>query len=93
MRARTNRATMGRARPKSRRFFGSVRLDSARASRDFGKVAEEVLDHLTTLPKAKVTVTVDIQAEVPDGVEDRVRRVVSENCRTLKFETHDFETD
>ena len=76
-----------------RRFFGSVRLDSARAARDFGKVAEEVLDHLTTLPKAKVTVTVDIQAEVPDGVEDRVRRIVSENCRTLKFESHDFEKD
>ena len=50
-----------------RRFYGSVELNAARAARDFGKVAEEVLDHLITLPKAKVTVTVEIQAEVPGG--------------------------
>ena len=76
-----------------RRFYGSVKLDSARAARDFGKVAEEVLDHLTTLPKAKVTVAVEIQAEVPGGAPETVRRVVEENCGTLKFRNHGFETD
>ena len=76
-----------------RRFYGSVELDAARAARDFGKVAEEVLDHLTTLPKAKVTVTVEIHAEVPGGAPETVRRVVEENCGTLKFRNHGFETD
>lgn len=76
-----------------RRFYGSVELNTARAARDFGKVAEEVLDHLTTLPKAKVTVTVEIQAEVPGGAPESVRRVIEENCGTLKFRDHGFETD
>ena len=76
-----------------RRFYGSVELNAARAARDFGKVAEEVLDHLTTLPKAKVTVTVEIQAEVPGGAPESVRRVVEENCGTLKFRDHGFEAD
>ena len=76
-----------------RRFYGSVDLNAARAARDFGKVAEEVLDHLTTLPKARVTVAVEIQAEVPGGVSEEARRVVEENCGTLKFRNHGFETD
>ena len=76
-----------------RRFYGSVELNAVRAARDFGKVAEEVLDHLTTLPKARVTVTVEIQAEVPGGAPETVRRVVEENCGTLKFRDHGFETD
>ena len=76
-----------------RRFFGSVKLDPDRASRDFGKVAEEVLDHLNLLPKKKVTITVEIEAEAADGFPEDARRRVEENCRTLKFATHGFETD
>lgn len=75
------------------RFFGSVELDADRASRDFGKVAEEVLHHLTNLPKANVTVSVEIQAETPEGMKGNTRRVLDENCRTLKFRAHGFETD
>ena len=45
----------------------------------------------TTLPGGKVTVTVEIEAEVPEGISDDVRRVISENCRTLHFNSHAFE--
>ena len=74
-----------------RRFFGTVEIDPDRAGRDMGRVAEEVLQHLTTLPGGKVTVTVDIQAETAAGVSENLRRAIDENCRTLGFKSHGFE--
>ena len=74
-----------------RRFFGTVEIDPDRAGRDMGQLAEEVLQHLTTLPSGKVKVTVEIEAEVADGVSSDVQRVIDENCRTLRFRSHGFE--
>ena len=76
-----------------RRFFGTVRLDPDRAGRDMGTVAEEVLQHLTTLPGAEVEVSVEISAKVSAGVDRTVRRIVEENCRTLRFRSHGFEEE
>jgi hypothetical protein len=36
-------------------------------------------------------VTLEIEAEVPDGAPEHVVRTVTENSRTLKFESHGFE--
>jgi hypothetical protein len=52
-----------------------------------------VIQHLTGLLGAKVKITLEIQADLPDGVPDGVIRTVSENCRTLKFETFGFEEE
>lgn len=76
-----------------RRFHGSVTLDPSRTGRDAGRIAEEVLNHLTTLRGGQVTVTLEIHAEAPDGVPDSTVRTVTENCRTLKFNTHGFEEE
>ncbi len=79
------------ARPK--RFHGSVSLDPARAGRDAGRIADEVIAHLAGLLGARVTVTLEIEAEVPDGVPENVVRTVTENSQTLKFKSHGFERD
>jgi hypothetical protein len=76
-----------------RRFHGTVALDSTRIGRDAGRVAEEVVAHLAGLVGAKVTVTLEIQAEVPSGAPEHVVRTVTENSRTLKFTSHGFETE
>jgi hypothetical protein len=47
--------------------------------------------HLAGLVDAKVTVTLEIQAEIPSGAPENVVRTVTENCRTLKFDTQGFE--
>jgi len=73
------------------RFFGVVEVDATRLGRDAGRIAQEVLAHLTGLKDANVTVTVEIQAEVPDGVDQPTVRAVTENCRVLKFKSHGFE--
>ncbi len=76
-----------------RRFHASVTLDTARVGRDAGRIAEEVIAHLSGLVGAEVTVTLEIHAEVPSGAPDSVVRIVTENCRTLKFSDHGFETE
>jgi hypothetical protein len=37
-------------------------------------------------------VTLEITAEIPNGVPDNVQRTVTENSVALKFTTHGFET-
>jgi len=56
-------------------------------------VAQEVIQHLTGLLGARVRITLEIQADLPDDVPERVVRTVSENCRTLKFESFGFEEE
>lgn len=77
------------AAPK--RFFGTVTLDPARVGRDAGRIAEEIIQHLAGLVGARVEITLDIHAEIPDGAPDHLVRTVTENCRTLRFKTHGFE--
>lgn len=84
----------GGAEPKKavlRRFHGTARIDATRLSRDVDQIASAVVQHLSGLLGAKVTVTLDIEAEIPSGVPDNVVRTVTENCRTLKFENSGFE--
>src|SRR5215469_18923502 len=68
------------------RFHGSVRLDATRVGRDAGGIADEVISHLTGLVGSCVSVTLEIHAEVQQGVPEKVVRTVTENCRTLKFQ-------
>jgi uncharacterized protein len=89
----------GRPSPKPpgpslpRRFYASVTIDPDRAGRDVGRIAEEVLQHLTTLPRADMKLTLEIEAHAPDGVPDDVQRIVIENCQTLRFAKQGFESD
>ncbi|HLY56431.1 MAG TPA: Swt1 family HEPN domain-containing protein [Stellaceae bacterium] len=78
---------------KPRRYHGTVTLDPERAGRDAGKVADEVIAHLTGLVGATVTVTLEITAEIPDGVPENVVRTVTENGRSLKFTSQGFERE
>jgi predicted AAA+ superfamily ATPase len=76
-----------------RRFHGSVSLDPDRLGRDAGRIAEEIVQHLATQRDARVTLTLEIEAELPDGAPDSVVRTVTENARTLKFKNQGFEED
>ena len=81
----------GSAKPK--RFHGTVSLDAARVGRDASKIAEEVISHLVGLVGARVTVNLEIEAEMPDGAPDNVVRTVTENSRTLRFTSQGFERE
>ena len=81
------------SRPVPRRFHGAVPLDTLRLGSRAGQIADEVLAHLAKLPGADLEVTLEIQVRVPGGVPVDVRRIVTENCRTLGFEEFGFEEE
>jgi hypothetical protein len=79
---------------KLRRYHGTVILDSARVGRDAARIADEVVTHLAGLVGSSVRVTLEIEAEIPQGAPDNVVRTVTENSRTLKFTSNSgFETE
>jgi predicted AAA+ superfamily ATPase len=78
---------------RPRRYFGKVELDATRVGRDAGRIAEEVIAHLAGLVGSTVTVTLEIEATVPDGAPDNVVRTVTENSRTLGFSSQGFERE
>lgn len=77
--------------PLLRRFHGSAKIDATRLSRDVDLIASSVVQHLAGLLDAKVTITLEIEVEIPSGAPDNVVRTVTENCRTLKFDNQGFE--
>ncbi|HNS51670.1 MAG TPA: Swt1 family HEPN domain-containing protein [Anaerolineae bacterium] len=83
--------TLSPSGPK--RFHGTVVLDATRMGRDAGRIAEEVVGHLAGLTGARVTVTLEIEAEIPSGAPESVVRTVTENGRTLKFASQAFEAE
>jgi hypothetical protein len=76
-----------------RRFHGSVSLDPERVGRDAGRIAEKIIQHLTTQPDARVQLTLEIEADLPEGAPDNIVRTVTENARTLKFKDQGFEEE
>jgi len=77
--------------PKHRRFFMSADLDITRINRDVHKYVEEIIQHLTSVDGAKVTVSLEVQAESEEGFTQETVRTISENCRTLRVVESGFE--
>jgi len=61
--------------------------------RDASRIADEVIAHIVGLVGAKVTVTLEIEAEIQRVAPDNVVRIVTENSRTLKFTSQGFEKE
>ena len=68
-----------------RRYHGTVELDPTRVGRDASQIAEEIVAHLVTIADADVTVTIDIEATLPNGATDHAVRTVTDNTRTLNY--------
>ncbi len=58
-----------------------------------GQVADEVIQHLTSLNNAKIRITLEIDADIPEGIPEDVARTVLENCKTLKFEQQTLDSE
>ncbi|MBN1546465.1 MAG: hypothetical protein JW902_07395 [Syntrophaceae bacterium] len=74
-------------------FHGTVTWNTTRVGRDASLIADEVISHLSGLVGANVTVTLEIDADIPSGTPDHVVRTVTENSRTLKFTSQGFEKE
>ena len=58
-----------------KRVHGAVTLDAGRVGLDAGTIGNEVIAHLDGLVRAKVTLPLEIEAELPDGT-----RPANEGC-------------
>ena len=76
---------------KTTRFYGATSLDPLTAKDRFRTVVDEVVQNFTAKYGTQVTIRVEIQAEDPAGFSDQVQRTVRENCRTMGFNTAEFE--
>ncbi len=74
----------------SRTFRGVVEIDPMRLGGSAGAISQEVVQRLASIMGSNVRVTLEIQADIPDGIPEKVERDVSENCNTLKFREFDF---
>lgn len=78
---------------KARRFYGRKKLDPVRFMRDAGDIADNIVRHLQSIDGASMEVTLEVTAEADDGVPPETVRTVSENARTLNFDSHGFEEE
>ena len=72
-------------------FHGNVTINVTTAKMRLVEVAEEIIALLAADPNVDVKVSIEIQANFPNGAQDQTRRAVSENARTLGFKNADWE--
>ena len=77
--------------PKAKSFRGSVEVNATLAKSRLITIADEVIALLASDPTATVRVTVEIDAEFPQGASETIKRGVSENASSLGFKTKDWE--
>ncbi|MAF61658.1 MAG: DUF499 domain-containing protein [Blastomonas sp.] len=67
------------------RFSGTVMISPDRPARDMHQIVEAIVEQLTTLQGSKVTLRLEIEAEVPNGLDRAKVRTLIENANTLGF--------
>jgi len=72
-------------RPEIARFTGSVMISSDRPAKDMHQIVEAIVEQLTTLPGSEVNLRLEIDAEVPVGLDCAKVRTLIENANTLGF--------
>ena len=70
---------------KPTRFIGTVMISSDWPAREIHQIVEAVVEQLTTLPGSEVTLKLEIDAEVPSGLDRAKVRTLVENANTLGF--------
>jgi predicted AAA+ superfamily ATPase len=73
------------AERKPTRFTGTVMISSERPAREIHQVVEAIVEQLTTLPGSSVKLKLEIDAEVPSGLDRAKVRTLVENANTLGF--------
>ncbi len=77
--------------PKAQSFIGTVEIPAATAKLNLVTISEEVISHLASDPNAEVKITLEIQANFPNGIADDKKRAISENATSLKFTNKTWE--
>jgi hypothetical protein len=67
------------------RFSGTVMISPDRPARVMHQIVEAIVEQLTTMAGSEVTLRLEIEAEVPSGLDRAKVRTLIENATTLGF--------
>lgn len=67
------------------RFIGTVMISADRPAHEMRQIVEAIVEQLTTLPGSEVTLRLEVDAEVPSGLDRSKVRTLMENANTLGF--------
>ncbi|KGF68104.1 ATPase AAA [Hoeflea sp. BAL378] len=67
------------------RFEGTVIISAERPARDIHQIVEAIIEQLTTIAGSEVSLRLEIDAEVPSGLDRSKVRTLLENATTLGF--------
>jgi uncharacterized protein len=67
------------------RFMGTVMISPDRPAREIHQIVEAIIEQLTTIPGSDVSLKLEIDAEVPGGLDKAKVRTLLENANTLGF--------
>lgn len=73
------------AEQKPTRFLGTVMISPDRPARDMHQIVEAIVEQLTTLPGSSVKLRLEIDADIPGGLDRAKVRTLVENANTLGF--------
>jgi hypothetical protein len=65
--------------------LGTVMLSPDRPAKEMHQIVEAIVEQLTTLSGAEVTLKLEIDAEVSSGLDRAKVRTITENATTLGF--------
>ena len=74
---------MGPILPK--RYYGLTEISSDRPAKDFGKIVDNILEHLVIMGDTNIEITLEINAEASDGITKDKQRLLLENSNVLGF--------
>lgn len=79
--------------PDHTHYHGVAQVNSERYGRDFTRISQEILQHLSAMEGVDLNITVEIRASKSDGFPADKVRVILENANALKFDHSTFESD
>ena len=68
---------------RKKRYYASVDLDPETLNRQLAQLNEAIIDQLR-MGRARISMSLDIQAENADGFDDGIMNIINENARNLK---------
>jgi uncharacterized protein len=71
-------------------YYGSVNLNPARPNKHMSDIVQEITQHMSTQTGAKAKISVRVEIELPNGLDEAMQRTVLENSKALKLDDFGF---
>ena len=72
------------------KFYTRKDISIDRPAKEFSNISENIIDQLSSIPGAKIEITIEINSEVKDGIEKDKQRILIENANALGLKDTDL---